>query len=228
MNREPSATQFADIPDPCGPSGDTGGPLEPRSRPSAFSPTRVHTRRVRSIALVAALAYDGVLVALRGAHPEGRSVPTLAVGLAVPVVACAIALAAAAGRGRRGLGLPAARISAASIVALVLFVSASLLLLPYGPPGSASLSQAVPCVVTGALLALGPVACVTMAWRRAFAVASVWRTCALGVACGGLAAAALALICPDVSGAHVATAHAAALLLGGAAGAFLARWTAIG
>ena len=75
--------------------------------------------------------------------------------------------------------------------------------------------------VTG-LLALGPLALGLWAFRRAFAAAAGWRTAAVGVAAGGLAAATMSLACPITTAAHVIVGHGLAMIVAGLAGALLA------
>jgi hypothetical protein len=228
MTREPSMPNFADIPDPFGgPLATAGADRAAPPRPTRPSPTRAQTRTIRVVAAGLALAYQGALLALWHAHPGGRPAATFAVGLAVPLVACAVALASGARSGARGLGPPALHIAAGAIGAPALFFLASLLLLPSGAGDALFARHAVTCVVNGSILAAGPIALLVFAWRRAFATAAVWRTAALGAGCGALAAATLAIVCPDAAPWHVALAHGAAMVFGGVAGTLVARWTAI-
>jgi hypothetical protein len=231
MSRERSVTDspdFGDIPDPLGGrAGSASQAPRPPPRLALTPPTRGRTRATRATALALALAYDGALIAALQTHTAGRPSATMAAGLAIPLVAGAVALTAGARSGSRGLGLSSPTVPSAAIAAPVLFVVATLLLLPGGPADDRFVAHAMTCVLNGAILATVPIALVAVAWRRAFAAASGWRTVALGVAAGSLATTSLALICPDASAAHVAVAHGAAILLGGVAGGLLARWTTI-
>jgi hypothetical protein len=227
MSRDPFH-DFADIPDPLGPAAEWAGrPPAAAPRPQAAAPTRGRTLAIRSLAVVAALLYEGALLAAFRAHASGRPAKLLAIGLAAPVIAGALGLAAGAQRGRRGLGLPAARIAALTLFAPVIFVAASSLGMPPDANDGLYWHHAVACMITGTCLTAGPVALVALAWRRAFAAAAAWRTAAMGVASGALGVITLTLICPVTTAWHVAVGHGAAIVLGGLAGAAVARWTAI-
>jgi hypothetical protein len=80
---------------------------------------------------------------------------------------------------------------------------------------------AVGCAAVTAVLTAGPLVLGMLAFRHAFVASSRWRTGALGVACGALAAATMDFTCSDPTALHVVVGHGTAMVAGGLAGAFL-------
>ncbi len=189
------------------------------------SPTRPRVRALRTIAFASAFLYDAAWIALRHTRPDLGSLPpsTIALGLAIPLAAGALALGAAAQPGERGLGLSAARVTALAVAAPALFVVATLLGAPMGGEGDLFWRHTRGCMAATALLAVGPLGLGLWAFRRAFVAAAAWRTAAIGVACGALAAATLSLTCPVSSPWHVVLGHGTVMLVAGLMGALLAR-----
>jgi hypothetical protein len=224
MNDDRDMNRLLEIGDPF--ADDATVPLRPMpSKLPATSPTRGHVQTVRTVAFVAAMLYDAAWLALRETRPDLPSLPpsAIALGLGIPLAASAIALGAATRRGRRGLGLPAAHIAALAIVAPALFVVATLLVAPAGDGDDLFWHRAARCMAAAAILALGPLGLGLWAFRRAFVAAPAWRTAAMGIACGALAAATLSLHCPVSSAWHVVVGHGTVMLVAGLAGAWLGR-----
>jgi hypothetical protein len=173
---------------------------------------------------VAAVLVDAAWLVFRETRPDLRSLPgsEIALGLAIPLVTVVVALAAASRPGARGLGLPAARVGALGVGALVLFAVATLVAAPAGPPDPAFWVHAAGCAIVTTILTAGPLALGLWAYRHAFAGASTWRTAAIGIACGGLAAATMSLACPISSASHVILGHGAIMLVAALTGALLA------
>jgi hypothetical protein len=177
--------------------------------------------------VICAVLYECALVAYFDVHVSGRSPWVLALGVSVPLLAGALVVRAGMLDGPRGLGPKAALLALATTMAPLFFATASVLALPPDPRDGRYWHHAIGCVVTGACLVAGPLALLALGWRRAFAAAAAWRTAALGVGCGALAATTLSFVCPLATAGHVAVAHGAALVLGGLVGAGMARLTII-
>ena len=131
----------------------------------------------------------------------------------------------AAYRGAVGLGPRIAWLAGGIGAAPVVFALTTMALAPadHVDSSAAFLLGALKCVVgTGILCAfsLGPFA---LAFRRAFASASVWRSGALGTACGALATATMSVSCPNGETMHVLLGHGTIILIGGVVGAVLGR-----
>jgi hypothetical protein len=186
--------------------------------------TRSRTRLLRVGLLVDALLFEAAWLVLRERRPDLASLPAsqIALGLAVPLIAAALALAAASRTGTRGLGLPARRVAGLAVAAPLVFVLGTLLAAPGDPGDRLFWIHAAGCAAVTAILTVGPLALGLWAYRRAFVGASTWRTAAVGVAAGGLAAATMSLACPISSAPHVILGHGAIMLVAGLAGALLA------
>ena len=131
----------------------------------------------------------------------------------------------AAYRGARGLGPRMAWLAGGIVAAPVLFALTTMALAPMDRADSTAsfVIGAVKCVLgTGILCAfsLGPFG---LAFRRAFASASVWRSAALGTACGALATATMSVSCPNGEIMHVLLGHGTIIVIGGVVGAMLGR-----
>jgi hypothetical protein len=214
--------RLGEIPDPFAPS-DTPLPAEPP--PAAASPTRQALRRTRTIAAAAALAYQAgwILVVERRRDLGSLPARTVALGLGIPFAAALLAFAAVVGRGRRGLGVPASWLAGLCALPPVLFVVGTLCISPVDAPTGRFWDLAVRCIGVTALLTAGPLALGALVFRHAFVVASTWRTAALGLTCGALAAATMSLACPHGDALHVVVGHGTMILVGGAIGALLGR-----
>jgi hypothetical protein len=214
---------LAEIPDPF-----AGAPA-PRTRPSVDrmahgrAATRARARALRLLAVGLALAFEAGWLVRHGLHSDaGASSPSSALlGLLVPVVVAVVVFGAAVRAGARGLGEPASRIGVLLVTAPALFALAALVGSPeLAKPGD-FWAVARPCLGATFVLAGVPFALAAVAFRKAFVAASTWRTAALGVGCGALAAATINLACPDHSALHIIVAHGAALVAGGLVGALL-------
>ena len=226
MNDDLNLNRLAEIPDPFeGSTRIPDRPMHPDRWPRSSDRRRV--RGVRLAAAVGALLYDAAWVAWVERRPDLTTVSPsrLVFGLAGSLVAAMLALAAATRRGKAGLGETKARVVALAIGSPVLFTMATLLGTPAQAFDARFWGHAAGCVLVSALLATGPLALGALAFRHAFAIVSVWRTAALGLACGALAAATMTLVCPIDNAAHVLVGHGTILVIAGAVGTVLGRRT---
>jgi hypothetical protein len=212
--------RFAEIPDPFADAA-TAPLLRVDPKPSVRSPTRSHVRMLRSIAAGAAILYDAAWPAIVERRKDLGSVSpsALALGLAIPLVAGALAMSTVGRPGDRGLGEPKARLLTLVIASPVVFAVATLLTAPDAVEGDRFWRQAFGCALVTALLAAGPLTFGVLAFRRAFAAASFWRTAAVGVASGALAAATMSIACPIGSAGHVLLGHGSMMVFAGVVGA---------
>jgi len=223
MNDDLDLRRLAEIPDPF--AGASGAPAPVKAPPPVASPTRRDVRRRRAIAAAAALAYEAgwVLVVERRRDLGQLPAWAIALGLVIPLAAAALALLAVTGSGRRGLGAPASWLAGLTLTPPVLFVVSTVLTNPLDAGEGHFWNLAVRCMGVTALLTAAPLALGALVFRHAFATASVWRTAALGVACGALAAATMSLACWHGGALHAIVGHGALMLIGGVAGALLGR-----
>jgi hypothetical protein len=217
--------QLADIGDPF--AEEARAPIRPMDRSRtrlAPSPDRARVRALRTIALALALAYDAAWLVFHERRADLISAPPwgLALGMAIPLAAAALGLLAALRPGPRGLGAPAARIAALAVGGPVLFALATLLAAPHEGGDALFWRHAASCMAVTGLLALGPLALGLWAFRHAFATSAGWRTAAIGVAAGGLAAATMSLACPITTATHVIVGHGLIMTVAALAGALLA------
>jgi hypothetical protein len=225
MNDDFDLKQLADIGDPFAEDARAPvRPMDPARAPRGRSPTRSRMRVLRGVALAAALFYDASWLLFHERRGDLTQQPPagLALGIAIPLAAASVALAGAVRRGPRGLGAPATRLAALAIGAPVLFALGTLLAAPPETGDPLFWRHAAGCMAVTGLLALGPLALGLWAFRHAFAAAAGWRTAAVGVAAGGLAAATMSLACPITTAAHVIVGHGLMMLIAGLAGALLA------
>ena len=222
MSEDLDLHRLTEIPDPFGPS--RGPASKDAPRPGA-SPTRREVRRRRAIAAAAAVAYEAgwVLVVERRRDLGQLPAWTIALGLVIPLAAAALALAAVTRPGRRGLGEAASWTAGLTVTAPVLFTLATLTAWPLDAGEGHFWNLAVRCMGVTALLTAGPLVLGVVVFRHAFAAASVWRTAALGVACGATAAATMSLACWHGGALHAIVGHGAMMVVGGVAGALLGR-----
>jgi hypothetical protein len=223
MSDELDLQQLGQIPDPFAVPGDAPSP--PRPAPTGAGPSRPQLRRRRTIAASAALAYEVLWVVLVEHRRDLGSLPawTIALGLVVPLAAAVLALGVVTGKGRRGLGAPVVWLAALSVLPVVLFAVATVATSPADTETARFWDLAGRCIGITALLTAGPLALGGWVFQHAFAAASVWRTAALGVGCGALAAATMSLACWHAGALHVVVGHGAMIVVGGAAGALLGR-----
>lgn len=222
MSDDLDLQRMREIPDPFGPSQ---APASKEAQPPPISPTRREVRRRRAIAASAAVAYEAgwVLVVERRSDLGQLPAWTIALGLVIPLVAAALALAAVTSPGRRGLGASASWLAGLTVMPPVLFTVATLIAGPLDTGEGHFWNLAVRCMGVTAVLTAGPLVLGVLVFRHAFAAASVWRTAALGVACGAMAAATMSLACWHVGALHAIAGHGAMMVVGGVAGALLGR-----
>lgn len=225
---DPDLDRLLDIPDPYADLGHDAPPQVVNQELPA-SPTRAGVHRLRIIALACALLYEAGLLALAGLRPDLSSLPPaiLAVGTLAPLASAMLALILAERTGKSGVGSAGLRVAAVLLVPLGLF-GLSTFLSAHGAivlSGRAYWSATAMCVMATAVLAAGPLVLAIIAFRRAFASAAGWRTAALGVACGAVAAAAMNLRCAVDGQLHLLLGHGAALVVAGVVGLSLARFT---
>ena len=224
--------QLGEIPDPFAAAPATPVPDGPsgelRAAVGRPSPTRERLRSLRVAALVFALGYEVVAVLAYKLRPDVASRPVwqLALGLLVPAVAASLALGAAVGRGPHGLGESPQRLRTVTLGAPALFAAAMWIALPHSGD-SAFWSHALNCMITTAVVGAAPVVFAAWVMRRSVVAAAAWRSAAMGVAVGALAATAISLVCANEDATHVLVAHGTAMLvlgvLGAAAGSRFAR-----
>jgi hypothetical protein len=225
---EPDLSQLGAIGDPFADAASAPPrvPLEPPRVPGGdkASPTRARVRMVRWIAFVAALVFEVPCVVLSHHRRDMTALPLpeFAVGLLLPLAAAAVALLAATRRGPRGLGMPARAIITLAVAAPALFYLVTMAGAPAAGADPDFWLHAAKCAYTTAFLTVGPLLLGLWAFRRSFAAAAAWRTAALGVAAGCLAATAMSIACPMAGAAHVILGHGLMMLVAGFAGALLA------
>ena len=223
----PDLALLSRVPDPLAPEDDGGALPAPPVLPTTAAPTRADHRRRLWVVVALALVVQAVWITLaRHKLPlEEYSMHHLMFGLGLPLVAAGLTWAIANRRGRMGLGAPASWLGASMAVATLLFVGLTLATAPADPGVSAMtfLDGAGRCLVQAVVLGGVALGLVTYAFRRAFVTASTWRTAALGVACGGLAAATMSLACFHREAMHVVVGHGAMMVVGGIVGAIVGR-----
>lgn len=212
-----------DIPDPfADEAGGAPGALDMSTLPPA--PTRARVQVMRAIAAAGAVGFQIAWLVVMGLRSDLASIPTwvLAAGLAAPLAAAAMAMSACMA-GERGLGRPLRSIASLLVAAPVVFAVGTLYAPAAIPPTSSPSTKQ--CLVVTALLTMGPLIALLLAFRRAFATSSRWRTAAIGVTCGALAATTVKLACINDLHGHVLVGHGAFLIVGGLAGWVGARFT---
>ncbi len=223
MNDDLDLEPFADIGDPFAESARAPAPpLDSKSLGRSL--TRARARAWRGGALAVALLLEAAFLVFKERRPDlaSLSAPQIALGLAVPLVAAALALVAVVRSGKRGLGLSAAGIGALAVAAPAVFAIGTLLAAPAGGEDPHFWLHAAGCMTVSAILAVGPMALGLWAYRHAFVAAAPWRTAAIGLAAGSLAAATMSLACPISTASHVILGHGVVMLMAALAGALLA------
>lgn len=217
---------LSQVPDPF---GHDAAPLPaPPVLPAIAAPSREqhHMRLLAAVAL--ALLFQCAWIAIAKHRPTLDDALTsghLVFGLGLPLLAMALAWWAATRPGRGGLGSSAAGLAVVIAVAPLLFAMTTMAVSPADQDAStwAFLDRAVRCVALASVPCAVSLGLLAFAFRRAFAAASTWRTAALGVACGALAAATMSLCCFHREAMHVVIGHGSMLLVGGLVGALIGR-----
>lgn len=223
MSDDLDLQRMTEIPDPF--AGSSRRLAAAQVQPVGASPTRREVRRKRAIATAAVVAYEvsWVLVVERRRDLGQLPAWTIALGLVIPLAAAALALVAVTVAGRRGLGAPASWLAGLTLMPPALFAVATLVTGPLDAGQVHFWNLAVRCMGITAALTAGPLALGAVVFRNAFAAASVWRTAALGVACGAMAAATMSVACWHVGALHAIVGHGTMMLVGGIGGALLGR-----
>jgi hypothetical protein len=143
----------------------------------------------------------------------------------VPLLATAVTWLLATRSGRRGLGAPTSWLALGIALATLLFVTTTLATAPVDQEVSVAVfaDLAVRCAVQAGVLGAVSLGVFAMAFRNAFVAASTWRTAAIGVACGALAASTMSLACFHQGAMHVLLGHGWMIAAGGIAGAVVGR-----
>lgn len=218
--------ELARIPDPFArQAGEALPPSAALARPA--SPSRSRRRALALAAACGAVLYEAVVLAFFKTRADlgTASIALVALELAVPLAVGALTLAGAAKTGRLGLGEPAGKLAAWVTGAPLLFALVTLAAFPHDVTDSAFWSRTQTCFLVTALLGAGPLALAAFALRNTFAAAAGWRTAAIGVASGALAACTIAIVCPDGGAFHVLVGHGAMMLIMGLFSAALIRGT---
>jgi hypothetical protein len=214
--------RIADVPDPL--SGIEDWPL-PARRSAAFSdsPTRSSTVTARAAALGAALLYELTWIVIMTKRDDLHRTPRaiLLTELAIPIAAALFALYAAATSGAHGLGQPKGRIVTLALLSPMLFIAATLVVSPGDVDAEPFVMHSLRCLAWTAVYSLGPMALAAWVFRRSFIAAPVWRSAALGMACGAIGAATMSLVCSVSSPAHVLVGHGGMMLVGAVGGGLL-------
>jgi|HubBroStandDraft_2_1064218.scaffolds.fasta_scaffold03751_2 hypothetical protein len=215
-------TRLAEIPDPLAERAaptPAGHPLRVVSWPA--SPTRGRLRTARAAALAMAVLFDAAWIAFIERRRDLASLPpeSIALGLGIPLVAAVVALVAVVRPGARGLGMRLAELVALVGVPPLLFAFGTLVTSP-AQGAQPFVGPALRCIGVSAILAAAPFVVGLLVMRRSFVSSAGWRTAALGVSSGALAAATMSVACANGDRLHVLVAHGAIVLFGGVAGAW--------
>jgi hypothetical protein len=214
-----------DIPDPFADASDVAPPM-PRL-PETKSPTRAERERAVAIAIGAALLYQIAWVLVIEHRTDLGKLPfsALILSVGIPLYLAFGAANVASRGGLRGLGMSVSRLTLVIVGAPLIFALETLLLSSRMTDETAPFwDRAVRCIAVTFMLAVPPMAMLTWVFRRAFVAASVWRSAALGVACGALGAATMSVACVHSEALHIIVAHGSMMILGGVGGALLGRF----
>jgi hypothetical protein len=220
---------LARIPDPFAREARNALPA-PAPRPSGASSSRPRRRALYVAAASGAVLYEAVGLAYFKIRPDLGTASTALVSLelALPFAVALAVLVAVARRGNLGLGEPTAKLGAWLFGAPLVFAVATLAIFPHAQVDAGFWSRAENCFLVTACLGAGPLTLAALALRNTFAAAAGWRTAAVGVVCGALAASTIALVCPQSAALHVLIGHGAIVLVMGLVGAmFVGRATRI-
>jgi hypothetical protein len=226
VNDDFDLDRIRDVPDPL--EGAGAWPLPPRPAGPAVlppSPTRAAVAALRTKALVAAVVYELVWIAVMNKRADLSTLPParLLFELGVPLAASLLALAAAVGSGKDGLGEPKGKLMTLALLSPAIFVASTLFVSPADVDTDGFWAHAVRCLLWTGLYSAGPLVLAAWAFRHAFPASPAWRTAALGLACGAIGAATMSLVCSVGSPAHVLVGHGGIMLLAGIAGALVGR-----
>jgi hypothetical protein len=215
-------SRLAEIPDPLAEPGPTapGRPLDAAAWPP--SPTRARRRTALVAAVVSALLFNAAWIAFVERRRDLPSLPTesILLGLAIPLAAAVLALLAVVRPGARGLGVRAAELVALVGVPPLLFAIGTLATAPMTVGPEPFVGPALRCFGVSAILAADPFVVALLVMRRSFVSSAAWRTAALGVASGALAAATMSVACANGGAMHVLVGHGTIMLAGGLVGAW--------
>jgi hypothetical protein len=214
--------RLGDIPDPLADVALAPLPAQKRA-PTVRPATRAAVARTRMLALAGAVACQGVWLALFNKRADLATVPraTLFAEVAIPAVAGAIALVAAIAPGERGLGEAKERLAPAALFAPVLFALATWGARVTDVDTESFAWHATRCFLVTSLFTLIPAVLAAWAFRRSFAAAPAWRSAALAMACAGLGAATMGLVCATGTVLHVIAGHVTVMVVAGIVGALV-------
>lgn len=221
---EPDLEDLLEIPDPAGKSVFHPPPLA-KANPVAASPSREDRQRKIILVLAGIVLYQAIWLVMieHRVDLEVLSPGEIALGVLVPLGAVALVLWPALGRGRFGLGVPSSFVRLGLLAAPVLFalvtVATSSKMTDHLAP---FWDRAIRCIAVCAALTIPPLSLLMWSLRRAFVSGASWRTAALGVGCGSLAAATMSLACAHSEALHVVVAHGAMIVVGGLLGGWFA------
>jgi hypothetical protein len=224
MNEDFDLDRLADIPDPLAELSLT--PLPPRpGHPDVRPPTRDHVARTRALALFGAIACQAIWLTVFNKRGDLTTVrpTTLLAEVGIPLAAGLVALGAAVAPGERGLGESKEYLAPAALFAPALFAVAAWWERATDVDPESFAWHAARCFIVTSLFALVPAVLAAWSFRRSFASASGWRSAALGMACAGLAAATMGLVCSTGTVLHVLAGHVSVMIVAGVAGALLGR-----
>jgi hypothetical protein len=211
------------IPDPLAEAAPPLPPLPPvRALPR--SRTRAELRRARLVALVVSAGWIGGQLAALGLRGDLARVPAGYLGALVvaPIVAGALCLLAGVSAGRLGVGQRAGLLAALALLTPLAFVLGALLgPTPYADAEVGSFGDGVACFHIALAWTVLPLVLAGFALRATFVGSSMWRSVAVGVAAGLVAAAALTLHCSVAGAFHVGLGHGGAILASALVGAFV-------
>jgi hypothetical protein len=179
--------RLAEVPDPFTEAA-SAPPLAVHGIGITESPTRSRVRAFRVKAAAGALLFQSAWLLFVEHRPDLGTVPlpTVALGLAIPLVAAVVALRGVLGRGAHGLGPSATQLAGFAGIAVAVFVVGTALAGSAEVDFAAFWNRAARCSMVTAVLTAVPFGLGAWAFRRAFVAVTKWRTAALGVACGVL------------------------------------------
>lgn len=182
-------------------------------------PTRASLEARRRLAMIAGLAWLGVLVLVLGLRNDLTVSPLVLAHVGLPALLGACALYAALSPGRAGLG-PSARTTVALAVGAPLAFALAAVVFPRFDDGH-RLAAAFFCGDFGLLLGAVPLAALAWAQKRTCATSAPWRSALVGVSMGLIGAATLGMHCANGDGLHVALGHGWPVAVLGSAGFLL-------